>query len=234
MEIIAHRGLHNTCPENSFAAIKQAVDNNISAIEIDVRKCKTGEVVLFHDRNLKAKAGYNKYVIKTTFNTISKLQLKSGGSAHKIPDLRKVFSEFGADLNYVLDIKKETWINDGLEENLISLVQEFGLMDKVIFSSFNHYSAKRVARFAPEARVGLILVHPFQIKLFNIDPFTSLHVDYRHLSKLNIKQIKNSGKKIYVWTLNDGEICKDIVSKYPIDGIISDNPLEIKRVLAAE
>ncbi|MCK5076730.1 MAG: glycerophosphodiester phosphodiesterase [Calditrichia bacterium] len=231
MEIFAHRGLHNKYPENSESAVKAAIEEKILAIEIDIRRCKTGEVILFHDRRLKRKAGYSKYVIHTPYDVISNLNLSGYNPPQRIPLLKEVLSKFGSSINIILDIKKETWMHDGLEENLVDMVKELGLMDKTIFSSFNYFVVKRIAKLASDAQVGLIVAHPLQIELFNMDYFTSFHLNYRHLPKINMNKLKKSGKKIYVWTLDEPEICSRLLKRYPIDGIITDNPVEIKKRL---
>ena len=49
---IAHRGLvGHGCPENSACAITNAVNNNIEAIELDVKESSQGTPWLFHDQN---------------------------------------------------------------------------------------------------------------------------------------------------------------------------------------
>ncbi|HWW68840.1 MAG TPA: glycerophosphodiester phosphodiesterase family protein [Duganella sp.] len=49
---IAHRGLAGPgCPENSACAITNAINNNIEAIELDVKESSQGTPWLFHDQN---------------------------------------------------------------------------------------------------------------------------------------------------------------------------------------
>jgi glycerophosphoryl diester phosphodiesterase len=53
--IAAHRGIYkaiNGCPENSTCSIPQTYNNNIEAIELDVRLSGNGTPWLFHDYNL--------------------------------------------------------------------------------------------------------------------------------------------------------------------------------------
>jgi len=72
---IAHRGLHNDkLPENSLGAFKAALEKNIP-IEVDIHLLKSGEVVIFHDDNLKRMTGVNKNINELTYNEIKKLKL---------------------------------------------------------------------------------------------------------------------------------------------------------------
>ena len=53
--LIAHRGCHDiekNVPENSMLAFDKAVENNY-IIELDVHILKDGNIVVFHDDNLK-------------------------------------------------------------------------------------------------------------------------------------------------------------------------------------
>ncbi|MCK5675327.1 MAG: glycerophosphodiester phosphodiesterase, partial [Spirochaetales bacterium] len=46
---IAHRGDSTTAPENTFEAVKTAVDFGCKGVEIDVRLTKDNKIVLMHD-----------------------------------------------------------------------------------------------------------------------------------------------------------------------------------------
>jgi len=49
MLVYAHRGLHRDAPENSLAAIEAAAHAGFDGVEVDARRCLTGELVLVHD-----------------------------------------------------------------------------------------------------------------------------------------------------------------------------------------
>ena len=44
-----HRGAKAYRPENTVASVKKALDMGVDGIEIDVHKCASGEIVVFHD-----------------------------------------------------------------------------------------------------------------------------------------------------------------------------------------
>src|SRR4051794_15925342 len=50
--IAAHRSAHLVHPENSLAAIRDAIEIGADIIELDVRKTKDGVYVLLHDENI--------------------------------------------------------------------------------------------------------------------------------------------------------------------------------------
>lgn len=49
MLVIAHKGASGYAPENTLSAIKRAIELDADMIEIDVRICKSGELVVIHD-----------------------------------------------------------------------------------------------------------------------------------------------------------------------------------------
>ena len=52
LRIIAHRGGTTQYPENSLAAIANAINLGVDAIEIDIRLCKDSTSVVCHDDNI--------------------------------------------------------------------------------------------------------------------------------------------------------------------------------------
>jgi len=50
--VIGHRGAMGYETENTIASIQKALDLKVDGIEIDVFKCKSGEVIVFHDDEL--------------------------------------------------------------------------------------------------------------------------------------------------------------------------------------
>ena len=85
----AHRGLHNrarTVPENSLAAFAAAGEAGYG-VELDVQLSKDGQVVVFHDNNLKRVCGVDKRVCELTYEELGELRLCQ--TQEKIP----LFSE---------------------------------------------------------------------------------------------------------------------------------------------
>ncbi|XP_049883443.1 glycerophosphodiester phosphodiesterase 1 isoform X1 [Pectinophora gossypiella] len=54
---IAHRGAGLDAPENTLAAFKYCVEQDVKFIELDVRTSKDGKLVLLHDQGLERLAG---------------------------------------------------------------------------------------------------------------------------------------------------------------------------------
>ncbi|KAJ0169849.1 hypothetical protein K1T71_014455 [Dendrolimus kikuchii] len=59
VKCIAHRGAALDAPENTLQAFKYCVERDCNFVELDVRSCQDGKLVLLHDQGLGRLAGNN-------------------------------------------------------------------------------------------------------------------------------------------------------------------------------
>ncbi len=78
-------------------------------------------------------------------------------AGEKIPLLHEVL-ELAVQKNLWLNIelKNNKFPDPALEEKVLELTARFGLTRKVIFSSFNHYSLRRLKEKQPEVDTALL------------------------------------------------------------------------------
>lgn len=74
--VIAHRGGKRWAPENSLSAFKKSLEAGVDGIELDIHKCKSGELVVIHDDTLNRTTNGTGYVKDATWQELS--QLDSG------------------------------------------------------------------------------------------------------------------------------------------------------------
>lgn len=158
-QIWAHRGSSHTQPENTMAAFRQAVADGADGIEIDVQRTKDGEVVVCHDEHLLRLAGVNRELAALTWTELSELNVAhhAGGTEHRVPLLSEVL-ELIHDSGLQLNIELKNSINPfaGLENDVLSLVAEYGVTEQVCYSSFNHVSMARLAASGHGPDCGLL------------------------------------------------------------------------------
>lgn len=116
-EVIGHRGCAAENPENTVAAVEAAAAV-ADAVEVDVRRCSTGELVVFHDESLDRLTDETGRVDETPCETI--LDLEIGDSGESIPTLREVFEAVPPEKRLVLDLKEP-----GLADGVLRLRQEY-------------------------------------------------------------------------------------------------------------
>ena len=83
-KIIAHRGASGYEPENTLRSFKKAMELGVDIIELDVHKCKSGELVVIHDFNLNRTTNGKGLVKDKTLAELRELELKK---SEKIPTL---------------------------------------------------------------------------------------------------------------------------------------------------
>src|SRR5512138_815337 len=55
--VLGHRGASADAPENTLAAFRLALEQGADGVELDVWRCRTGEVVVLHDEDTRRVAG---------------------------------------------------------------------------------------------------------------------------------------------------------------------------------
>ena len=74
--VVAHRADWRNFPENSLEAIQSSIDMGVDMLEIDVHRTKDGVLILMHDHNLDRMTNGSGDIAETTWEEISKLNLK--------------------------------------------------------------------------------------------------------------------------------------------------------------
>ena len=74
-QLFAHRGQATKAVENTFEAMRMAVEDGYTAIETDVRFTRDGVAVLFHDETLERLCKKEGTIEQLDFNKVRKLRL---------------------------------------------------------------------------------------------------------------------------------------------------------------
>lgn len=146
---IAHRGLHNkTVPENSLTAFQKAVEGRFP-IELDVHMIKTGEVVVFHDDNLKRMCGIDKEIAKCSFTEIREMYLKH--TRERIPLLSEVLAVINGKVPLLIELKYDQPAGK-LEAAVVETLKSY--KGKYALQSFSPLSLRWLKKNAPDIPRG--------------------------------------------------------------------------------
>ncbi|WP_110927492.1 glycerophosphodiester phosphodiesterase [Bacillus massiliglaciei] len=157
-QIFAHRGASGNYPENTMLAFQEAERAGADGIELDVQLSKDGEAVVIHDEKLGRTTNGRGYVKDYTYTQLKKLNAaKLFGKSETIPSLEDVFCWMsGNELLCIIELKNTQFLYPGIEEKVISLIREYGMEERVILTSFNHYSMVYCHRLAPEVETSIL------------------------------------------------------------------------------
>lgn len=232
-KIFAHRGASGWdtkyAPENTMPAFEKAIEMGADGIELDVQLTKDGEIVICHDEKIDRTSNGTGWLKDYTLVELREFSFSKTHPEYgdiKIPTLRE-FMEFMAPTGKELNIELKTGIifYDGLEERTAAMVREFGMEDRVIYSSFNHHSLKLLKMSVPDARIGLLMgenfvnvpEYPVMMKAEAVHPY------YKHIDKDYIERCHANGIKVNTWTVDLLVELKRFCD-YGVDIIITDCP----------
>ena len=85
--IIGHRGAKGHVVENTLESIEKAIALGVDGIEVDIFKCKSGELVVFHDKTLNRLTDAEGLIESLDLDSIRKIRILD---KYKIPTLREV------------------------------------------------------------------------------------------------------------------------------------------------
>lgn len=227
-KIWAHRGASDKQLENTLPAFKQAIEDGADGIELDVQRTKDGELIVFHDENLKRLTSVDRFIWDLTWDELSGLTLSSKEHADaKIPLLKEVLPLI-QDSELFLNIELKNSINfyPSMEREVLDLVNDYQLLDRVIFSSFNHESISRMSDLAGPEYCG-VLTSDITFKPWDYLEKIGAKAYHPMVNSLQqkylMKEFQKRGIKVNVWTA-DSDFLINASLLVGVDAIITNLP----------
>jgi glycerophosphoryl diester phosphodiesterase len=221
---IGHRGACGYVAENTIESIEKAIALGVDGIEIDIFKCKSGELVLFHDHTLKKMVGRPEKIEELTLKELSKCLVNN---KYSIPTLEQVLNFVEAPFFINIELK-------GLDTAILTsillkkLFSEKKWQEKsFIISSFKWQELEKLRQVNATIPIGILVDRRKTIndaiEFANKVNAQAIHPYYKLLNKKNIQKIKNNNFKLFTWTVNNKADIENI-KQFSIDGIISSYP----------
>ncbi len=228
--IIAHRGDTTQAPENTMAAFQEALSAGAEGVEFDVQASRDGEPVVIHDESVERTTDGKGLVGEQSLADLIKLD--AGSWAHpdyaeqRIPILAEVLELLRpSGLVVNIELKTNRFSYPGLAGNVIRLLEDMGLGDRVILSSFNHRTLKEVRTLAPALEVGALvlahLVEPWNYALAH--GFRALHPSVYACDEELVRECRARGLAVRPYNV-DGEAEARRLISLGVDAIITNWP----------
>lgn len=152
----AHRGASEYAPENTLSSFYLGMIQGANGIETDVNRTKDGVLVLFHDDTLdRVSDGVGK-ISDYTFEELRNVKIYGNstiGFYDRIVTLREFLEKFSQyDIRFAIELKEE-----GVEEDTLNMINEFGILDKTTFTSFKYDYISKIKELNSKARVGWLI-----------------------------------------------------------------------------
>ena len=157
-QIIAHRGASAERPECTLSAIRRAIKVGATAVEVDVRTSRDGELFALHDATLDRTTNGKGAASDLTLVELQQLDAGSWFDAEysdqRIPTLAKAAQECRRRVDLLLDLKEQ---GDNYDRKVADLIREHGDPNATIVGVRSVAQAKRFRRLLPKAKqLGLI------------------------------------------------------------------------------
>ena len=238
MKNFAHRGFSGQYPENTMLAFKKAWEAGADGIELDVQMTKDGQVGVIHDEKVDRTTNGSGNVRDLTLAELRKLDASYIYTGKMGVNPVPTFEEYcawvaGTDLVPNIELKTGVYPYPGIEAKVWELIQKYHLENKVIISSFNHYSILRMKELAPELPYGLLE----ESWLVNAGAYVAgvgvaaFHPYHGSLTAEAVAEIKSHGIAINTWTVNEETRVRELLA-LGVDIVIGNFPDTVKRVLA--
>lgn len=236
-KIFAHRGFSGKYPENTMLAFQKAVELGVDGIELDVHLTKDNELVIIHDEDIKRTCNGEGLVKDMTLEELKKFDASATFTGvygiNAIPTLREYF-ELIKDTPVITNIELKTGVYEyhTIEQRTYDLIKEFGLEDRIIFSSFNHFTVKRCEEIAPEIKRGFLTGD----WIYDFGKYTAernvqcCHPWHITLSRETVDEMHAAGREINTWTVNEYDDIKRL-SELGVDCLIGNFPDRMFEVL---
>lgn len=224
-EVTAHRGASLQYPENTMSAFIGAKELGADWIELDVQQSRDGQIIVMHDTNFKRTTGVNKNIWEMDYEEIRELDAGSFFSkefaGEKIPLLSEIIA-YAKDENIRLNIElKPTGHETDFEKNVVDIIEENDFKDMCVITSQNYPVLERVKEYQPDVET----VYVMTIAYGNVNKLTAadnFSVESMNVTKRLVSSVHNSGKQLYVWTVNSKASINKMI-EMNVDNLITDN-----------
>ena len=157
---LGHRGAAFHAPQNTAASMRKAVEFGIDGIETDVHLTRDGVPVIHHNYTIDSTSDGSGTISLMTYEELLQYDFGSYKGAEfagerilTLPQLLDIVRDLS-----VINIELKAPVKKGPElvRTTLKCVEEAGLADKVIYSSFDVELLRQVREERPGARIGFL------------------------------------------------------------------------------
>lgn len=240
--VFGHRGVPWETPANTLAGFRRACELGLDGVELDVQRCRSGELVVIHDFSVNTTTNGEGRVDSFVFEALR--ELDAGGHFHPsfahecIPTLDEVLEETEPDLLLNVEIKSNTFGTNGVEDVTAGVIRRHAAQRRVLVSSFNPFALFRFRRALPDVPIGLLYTPDSALYLRRawfaslLKP-NAMHPNFEFLTTEGLRFAKDRADIVNTWTVNDVSEMRRLLDA-GIHAIMTDEPAVLQAVVARE
>jgi glycerophosphoryl diester phosphodiesterase len=212
--VIAHRGFNARYPENTLAAARAAIQVGADLIEIDVQQTSDGEIVVFHDFELRRLCGMTGRISQVAYSRVRKAK-------SDLATLRQMLQLVRGTCPLLIEMKRVDPVT------VAQIIEQAGMVDDVIVFAFKVPLLKDLAAANPRIRrfglVGDDLEHSLR-QIEDAVQVDGIGIANRLLrSRADVQRLQRRIGEVFVWTVNRESRMREL-SEWGVDGIITNHP----------
>lgn len=248
--ILAHRGASGVAPENTLAAFRLARELGADGVELDVTLTRDRVPVVIHDDTVDRTTDGHGRVSELTI--LEMKQLDAGArsspafSGETIPTLAEVFDALADWLKpggpgrrprgiINVELKSRMIGTDGVERQVVNLISQKNLEDRVILSSFSPFALARVRSLDPRLVRGLLYDLRLPVYLrrawlrFLAAPH-ALHPEHTMVDEAYMQWARSNKYTINTWTVDEPSAAVRLAA-IGVNALITNRPDLIRQAL---
>ncbi len=234
--VIGHRGVRRPgLVENTLAAFEAAVREGAEAIELDVRTCATGELVVLHDETLEriTEGADTRAAADLSLAELCRAPLPGGARVPSLADALAFARERGLPVN--VELKRDAPSRPAIVRAAARLLGRWDPEHPVLVSSFDPFMLAGLRALVPHVPRA-ILVHRTRYHLLHAATAAPLgaaaiHLDRTLARPALVRWLRARGLAVNVWTVNDVQEARDLAT-LGVGAVITDAPGEMRAALA--
>jgi glycerophosphoryl diester phosphodiesterase len=229
----AHRGGRRWAPENTLASFKRSVDLGVDGVELDIHKCKSGELVVIHDDTVDRTTSGKGAVKSMPWSELSQLDAGSwydkSFAGEKLPLLQQVLDMVAGRLAINVEIKNCPTDYPGIDDDLIKMLDAYPYPERIVISSFDHkiiYAISNKTKKYKLAMLGNSIICDLAAYADKVGA-KCWNPEFDCVRDDSMKAAHDHGLEVNTWTVNKPEDWQRACD-LKVDTIITDDPEGLK------
>ncbi|MDF9746487.1 glycerophosphodiester phosphodiesterase [Natrinema salsiterrestre] len=221
MRLVAHRGFAASAPENTIDAVRTAAEY-ADAVEVDVRRCGSGELVVVHDETIDRVTDGSGAVAETALSALrDRTVLESDES---IPTLARLLEAAPPAVELTLELKEPD-----IAADVLDTLDDAAVDNRVVTTSFLPAELRTIRDRDPEQSIGLLVSRRLETPVT-----TAIELDcdvlganrWRCLATGIVPRASAVGLEVHAWTI-DRRATAALLARRGVDGVIADRPIDL-------
>ena len=221
MRIFAHRGYSGKYPENTMLAFEGALKLSVNGIELDVHKTKDGKLAAIHDESIDRTFLGNGLVKDYDLRDLKKLENRDEKFRENIDSIIGTLEEvillvsFKDDFVLNIELKTDVIHYNGIEEDVLEMLDSYDMIENTIISSFNHESLKICKKINKNIKTAVLYSEPIEdiVNYAKELGVYAIHPDYKLVDKSLIKKCHENNILVNAYTVNEKEDIERLIEE---------------------